>query len=91
MGSINIDRLVEREKCLARNDGAIHGGVKVRDTRLTEARYKFRDVTDALRRGSGVPRPIAVPELKVCAVRFRKAMMSVRLIGQQYDIRPRTQ
>jgi hypothetical protein len=71
MGSVDIDRLVEREKGLARNDCAIHGGVEIRDACLSEARDELGDITNTLRGYSGVPRPVAVPKCKVCAARFQ--------------------
>jgi len=69
VGSIDVDRLVEREECLTRNDGAIYRGIEIRDACPSEAGDKFGDVTDTLCSNSGVSRPIAVPELKVCAAR----------------------
>ena len=66
MGSIDVDRLVEREECLTRNDGAVYRGIEILDACPSEAGDKFGDVTDTLCSNSGVSRPITIPELKVC-------------------------
>lgn len=71
VGSVDVDRLVEREEGLARNNRAVHGGVEIRDACPSEARDELRDVTDTLCGYSGVPRPVAVPKSKVCAVRVQ--------------------
>jgi len=87
VGSVDVDRLVEREKGLARNDRAIHGRVEIRDACPGEARDELGDVTDTLRGYSGVPRPVAVPKSKVCAVRFQlwRAWYDRRYVPKAYS------
>lgn len=54
MGSVDIDRLIEWESDVAWNNIRVHRRLEILDACLCDMRDKFRDVTDALRRGSRV-------------------------------------
>jgi hypothetical protein len=60
VGNVSVDRLVEREKSLARNDSAIYGRVEIRDACPNEARDELGDIlTDTVSADiAGFPGPL---------------------------------
>ena len=65
MRRIHVDRLVERERDVARVERPVCAGVERRERCLGEARDELLDVADALGSGSWVAGSVAVPELNV--------------------------
>lgn len=65
VGSIHINRLIERESYITVRDRRIRRCVELCDRCLCEARNEFLDVAYALRCRSRIARTYAVPEAEV--------------------------